>query len=243
MINMDRMTKKSIKSHTAIDIYEVSIHNKINQMYFRKFIGILICSFLLSINSHCIQEEKFKIATCQFPVTGDLQSNKKYIKEFIKEAASNGASIVHFSEAALTGYPPKDIPSFENYDWNALYNVTLEIMAMAKQFNIWVILGSAHFVADNEKPTNCLYIISNKGEIVDRYDKSMLTGGDQKYYTPGNHISAINIKGFECGLISSSLHHSIAVLILLTVSPSKYNIAVSVAFCLNETNPSVIINA
>ena len=51
-------------------------------------------------------------------------------------------------------------------------------MALAKQFNVWVILGSAHYIDKGVMPTNCL-IISNKGKIVDRYDKSMLTeGGD-----------------------------------------------------------------
>lgn len=156
---------------------------------------------LLSFGRSHLPEEKLKVATCQFPVSGDLQKNAKFIKEFIKEAASQKADIIHFSEAALTGYPPKDIPSFDNYNWDALSNETFEIMALAKQYNIWIILGSAHYIDKNEKPANCLYIISNQGEIVDRYDKSMLTGGDLKYYKPGNHITTINIKGFECGFL------------------------------------------
>jgi predicted amidohydrolase len=145
--------------------------------------------------------DKLKVATCQFPVSGDVHKNAKFIKDFIKQAALQKADIIHFSEASLTGYPPVDIASFDNYDWNALSTETKEIMALAKQYNVWVVLGSAHYIDTNVKPTNCLYIISNKGEIVDRYDKSMLTDGDLKFYTPGNHVTTITINGFECGFL------------------------------------------
>jgi predicted amidohydrolase len=147
---------------------------------------------------------KLKVATCQFPVSGDVHKNASFIKDFIKQAALQQADIVHFSEACLTGYPPIDIPSFDNYDWNALSKETTEIMALAKQYHIWVVLGSAHYIDVNVMPTNCLYIISNNGEIVDRYDKSMLTVGgksDDSFYSPGNHITTIKINGFECGFL------------------------------------------
>ena len=48
---------------------------------------------------------------------------------------------------------------------------------------------------------NSLYIISNDGEIVDRYDKSMLAKGDFKYYTCGDHIVVIELKGFKLGFL------------------------------------------
>ncbi len=146
-------------------------------------------------------QEKLKVATCQFPVTGDLKSNAHYIKSFIREAAQNHADIVHFSEAALSGYPPGDIPSFENYDWESLRAETYEIMSLAKEHKIWVVLGSAHYLDEEEKPLNCLYIISCEGKIIGRYDKSMLTRGDSKYYTAGNHIEVLTLKGYKLGFL------------------------------------------
>jgi deaminated glutathione amidase len=173
--------------------------------YFESVIPTIWCLLfsilLLSFGFGNLPAEKLKIATCQFPVSGDVHKNAKFIKDFIKEAAVEKADVVHFSEASLTGYPPVDIASFNNYDWDALSNETKEIMALAKQYNIWVVLGSAHYIDSIVKPTNCLYIISDKGEIVDRYDKSMLTDGDLNFYTPGNHITTININGFECGIL------------------------------------------
>ena len=144
---------------------------------------------------------RLKVATCQFPVSGDVDENARYIKDFIKKAAASDSDIVHFSEAALSGYAGVDVPDFKNYDWNRLRARTQEIVALAREHGIWVVLGSAHYLCPEEKPTNCLYIISGAGEIVDRYDKSMCTRGDLKAYSPGNHLVAIDLKGIRCGFL------------------------------------------
>jgi predicted amidohydrolase len=164
-------------------------------------ITALVISFSFNFNHSSFGQEKLKVATCQFPVTGKIKENATFIKEFIEVAALNNTDVVHFSEAALSGYPPGDIPSFDNYDWETLREETYEIMAIAKKLNIWVILGSAHYLSENDKPMNCLYIISNEGKIMGRYDKSMLTGGDAKYYSAGNHIEVVELKGYKLGFL------------------------------------------
>lgn len=166
-------------------------------MLIASLVGVLLVGF----SNKGYAQEKLKVATCQYPVTGEIRGNAEYIKKFIKEAALNGADIVHFSEAGLSGYPPKDIPSFENFDWETLRKETYEIMELAKENKIWVILGSAHYLSEDEKPMNCLYIISNEGQIVGRYDKSMLTDGDAYYYSAGNHIEVIELKGYKMGFL------------------------------------------
>lgn len=164
-------------------------------------LSLLVTLFLVSYSGASPSKEKLKVATCQFPVSGDIQGNADYIKRFIREAALNKADIVHFSEAALSGYPPKDVPSFQNLDWAKLRDETNQIMSLARELGIWVVLGSAHYISEEEKPLNCLYIISDQGRIVGRYDKSMLTGGDLKFYTPGNHIEVHELKGFKLGFL------------------------------------------
>lgn len=177
-------------------------HSEFSALYLTKAgYTILIILFFSIIGYGAFAQEKLKVASCQFPVTGDLQSNFEYITRFIKEAASNNAEIIQFPEAALSGYPPADFPSFKEFDWDNLRDKTYKIMDLARENNIWVILGSAHYISESEAPLNCLYIISNQGKIVDRYDKSMLTTGDMKYYTPGNHISIIELKGYIIGFL------------------------------------------
>lgn len=158
---------------------------------------VILCIMLKPVSA----QEKLKIATCQFPVTGDLISNSRYIKDFIIEAAENKADIVHFSEAALTGYPPAEIPSFDNYDWDALKEQTEGIMSLAREKSIWVVLGSAHYVDSLTKPMNCLYIISDEGKLEGRYDKCMITIGDSAHYSAGNHIEVIELNGYKIGFL------------------------------------------
>jgi len=172
-----------------------------DEIFFRVIYFILALLLLSGLSINIYSQDKLKVAICQFPVSGDLKSNSEYIKKFIKEAASNKADIIQFSEAALTGYPPKDISSFQNFNWDNLRFETIEIMSLAEENNIWVVLGSAHYISENEAPLNCLYIISNEGKIVDRYDKSMLTKGDLNYYTSGNHITILELKGYKIGFL------------------------------------------
>ncbi len=181
---------KNIRSTTAVTALVILL------------VLVPVCSVSAGSDSNTTDgSDVLKVATCQFPVSGDVDGNAKYIRDFIKEAAANKADIVHFSEAALSGYGGADVPDFKNYDWEKLRARTHEIMALAKQNNIWVVLGSAHYLSPKEKPTNCLYIISDEGKIVDRYDKSMCTSGDLKVYTPGNHLVTIELKGIKCGFL------------------------------------------
>jgi len=145
--------------------------------------------------------EELRAATCQFPVTADVTSNARYARRQITAAASNGADIVHFSEAALSGYGGRDVLDFADFDWDLLRRETGRIMELAAEVGVWVVLGSAHYISEDEKPTNCLYLINPDGEIADRYDKSMLTNGDLKHYTPGDHPVCFTLNGVRCGLL------------------------------------------
>jgi predicted amidohydrolase len=59
---------------------------------------------------------------------------------------------------------------------------------LAKDLNLWLVLGSAHFLDGTAKPTNCLYLIDPAGKIADRYDKCFCTGGDQRHYSVGDRL-------------------------------------------------------
>ena len=130
--------------------------------------------------------EKLRIATCQFSVSANVTANAKEIRDFMRQAADGGAHLLHTSEASLSGYAGTDLPSFQGYDWNQLRRETSGLRQLAKDFGLWLVLGSAHFLDEKTKPTNCLYLIDPDGQVADRYDKSMCTSGDQKHYSAGN---------------------------------------------------------
>lgn len=144
---------------------------------------------------------KIRIASCQFPVSSDLMANYRFIKDQIIEAKLKQADVVHFPECALSGYPGVDMQSLDNFNWNELHRLTDSVASLAKELNIWVILGSLHKLGGNNKPYNCLYVINPEGKLTDRYDKRFCTSGDLKYSSPGDHFVTFVINGVTCGLL------------------------------------------
>lgn len=145
---------------------------------------------------------KLRIATCQFPVGPSIAENAKYIRDFMHQAARERANLLHTPEACLTGYPPNDIPGFKNFNWHLLRRETTNLRALAKDLKIWLVLGSAHFLDANTRPTDCLYLFDPEGRIVNRYDKCFLTdgqNGDQAHYSAGDRLVTHVIRGVKVG--------------------------------------------
>jgi predicted amidohydrolase len=118
----------------------------------------------------------------------------------MRQASAEGAHLLHTSETSLSGYAGSEFLSFENYDWDALRKETAGLKALAAKLKMWLALGSSHFLDRNTKPTNCLYLISPEGKIVDRYDKSFCTETDQQYYSAGNRLVTRDIRGVKIGV-------------------------------------------
>ncbi len=142
-----------------------------------------------------------KIATCQFDVSESILENAQWITNLMVKAKEAGASIVHFSECALSGYASVDFFTFEDYNWHALASNLNRIRNLARELEIWVVLGSSHLEGNQEKPFNSLYLIGPDGEIVDRYDKRFCTPAGIEYYSPGEHFTVFEINGVKCSLL------------------------------------------
>jgi predicted amidohydrolase len=118
----------------------------------------------------------------------------------MQEAADKGVHVILFPETALTGYGPDHFETLEGYDWEILDYHTKAICRLASILNIWVVLGSMRH-QENDAPKNCLYVISNKGEIVGTYDKRRLYGKEKKFYSPGRDPLVVEINGYKCGFL------------------------------------------
>ena len=140
-----------------------------------------------------------RVASCQFPVSGDVAANAGYIRRYMRRASEAGAHLLHTSEACLSGYAGSDFASFEVYDWTLLRSETGRLRELAKELGVWLVLGSAHFLDRRAKPTNCLYLIDPRGRIADRYDKCMCTHGDQMAYSAGQRLVTRTIEGVKVG--------------------------------------------
>jgi len=143
--------------------------------------------------------DKLRVASCQFPVTGDITSNAGWISNYMLEAAEAGAHLLHTSECCLSGYAGSDFDSHDGFQWDVLRAETQRLRDLATSLGVWLILGSTHYLDAAVKPTNCLYVITPGGNIADRYDKCMCTVGDQKAYSAGNRLITQTIRGVEIG--------------------------------------------
>ena len=143
---------------------------------------------------------KLRVASCQFPVSDDIAKNARYIRRYMKRATEAKADFLHTSETCLSGYAGSDFASFDDFDWDLLRKETTRLRELASDLGIWLVLGSGHYLDVKTKPTNCLYLVDPKGDVVNRYDKCMCTRGDQKHYSAGNHLAVQTIKDVIVGL-------------------------------------------
>ncbi len=150
---------------------------------------------------------KLVVATCQFPVDRDIRGNLAYIERQMVEARERGAYVAHFSECCLSGYPGAEFDSFQRFEWGLLMDGMKRIMTLACELRLWVIVGSSHRLSEGHKPHNSLYVINDRGRLVDRYDKMFCPGNlnesteDLKHFTPGDHLITFRVRGVMCGLL------------------------------------------
>lgn len=147
------------------------------------------------------------VVTAQFAISADIDANLAAAERLMRQAWSAAADVVHFPEAALSGYAGVDVETFEGFDWPRLEAATRRVMALAAELELWTVIGSAHRLSDGRKPHNCAYVIDPSGALVDRYDKRFCAGdaagltGDLAHYTPGDHFAVFEIKGVRCGVL------------------------------------------
>ncbi len=164
-------------------------------------IYIFFSSALLFGQNNTTNTGRITIASCQFPVSDDIIQNYKWIEKQVIESKLKKADIVHFAECALSGYPGTDFQTLDGFEWDILQAVTDSIMLLAKEMEIWIVLGSIHQLSADNKPHNSLYVINPEGKIIDRYDKRFCTSGDLNYFSPGDHFVNFEVNGVNCGLL------------------------------------------
>jgi deaminated glutathione amidase len=141
------------------------------------------------------------VATCQFAVGSSVERNAEEMLRLIRQAAAGAAHVVHFPEAALTGYAGTDLDDLSALDWDAVTTAFRALCAAAREHGVWLVFGGTHRLSGANRPHNSLYVVSAEGKIVDRYDKRFCTGADLNHYSPGNHFVEFQVRGVRCGLL------------------------------------------
>jgi predicted amidohydrolase len=144
----------------------------------------------------------FRLAIAQLPITGDARKNSSAVQDAMRQAAKGGARLIQFPEGMLTGYAKAPILSWDEVVWDAARTELETIMALAADLNIWVVLGSAHPLTPPHWPHNSLYIISDEGKLVTRYDKRIISYTEvTTFYTAGYEPITFEVDGYRFGCV------------------------------------------
>ena len=65
---------------------------------------------------------------------------------------------------------------------------------------MWVVVGSSHRLTPPHRPHNSLYVISDRGELVTRYDKRFCSHTEiTDWHTPGRECCVFEVGGWRFG--------------------------------------------
>ncbi|MBO9172237.1 carbon-nitrogen hydrolase family protein [Rhizobium sp. L245/93] len=144
-----------------------------------------------------------KVAAAQTEVSADISKNAEIIKRVLSQAASEGARLVNFCEGALSGYSKMQIASpddWVSFDWERQEAELKGIADLCGKLGIFAVVGGAHRLTVTHRPHNSLYIFSDRGTLLTRYDKRFLSHSENAdWYTPGRDPIIFEVNGYRFG--------------------------------------------
>jgi predicted amidohydrolase len=160
--------------------------------------------------------DTLRIAVAQSTVHEDptnpalLRESGTEVRRLMREAAAAAARLVHFTEGALC-FPSKQVMSSLGPDevgpsdwtkavWPVLDGELDQITRLAGELGIWTVIPSVHQQPD-ARPHNSMYVVSDKGRLVTRYDERALSTTKVSWmYTPGSEPVTFEVDGYRFGL-------------------------------------------
>ncbi len=146
--------------------------------------------------------ENFKVASAQLsPFFLNKEKTVEKACEAILEAGENGAKLIVFPEAFISGYPDWVwlIPNSKGVDLNELYlklvqnaisipdDSTRKLCKAAKKANINVVIGVSERNSESSNASlfNSLLFIDDSGNILGKHRKLIPTGGERLIWSQG----------------------------------------------------------
>jgi len=166
--------------------------------------------------------KNIKVASAQLsPIFLNKEKTVEKACEAILEAGENGANLIVFPEAFISGYPDWVwlIPNSKGADLNELYlklvenavsvpdSTTSKLCKAAKKANINVVIGMHERNSETSSASlfNSLLFIDDKGNILGKHRKLIPTGGERLIWSQGDgstlcsyDTSAGKIAGLIC---------------------------------------------
>lgn len=148
--------------------------------------------------------DRLRIAAVQTEVTTDPTANGRAVRHALRQAAADGARLAHLCEGALSGYAGQAKPHFDGWhiDWTPVHDELNAVAELAGELGMWVVIGGNHRLTGERRPHNSLWIINDRGELVDRYDKRFCSHTEiTRFYTPGTVPCTFEVDSFRFGCL------------------------------------------
>ena len=157
-----------------------------------------------------------RLATAQVVVredpsdSGQLRQSGRDVRDLMRQAGRAGARVIHFPEGAICS-PHKRIMSvtgpaevgpadWGRADWEVLRQELAATARLAGELRLWTVLGSVHPLTPPHRPHNSMYVLSDRGELVTRYDERLLSNTKLSFmYTPGAGPVTFEADGLRFG--------------------------------------------
>jgi len=142
------------------------------------------------------------IAVAQTAITADVHENGRLIRAQMTEARDKGASLIQFPEGALSGYIKKQVKNWADVDWSMVRDELGAIADHARKLGLWAAVGCNHQLTSPHLPHNSVYIISDQGELIGRYDKRLCSYTEiyGPWYSPGRDPVVFDVNGYRFGI-------------------------------------------
>lgn len=142
-----------------------------------------------------------RIAVTQPAASGDARRNGRVVADLMQQAAEQQVRLIHFPEGFLSGYAKEHIAEWSQVDWAAAREELQQIAALAAHLRLWVVLGSAHPLTAAHRPHNSVYVISDQGRLIDRYDKRFCSNTEiSHFYSPGFRPVVFDVDDYRFGI-------------------------------------------
>jgi predicted amidohydrolase len=177
------------------------------------------------VMSEARNPKSVRLAVAQTPVREDprdvdaLRESGRQVRALMREASDRGARIVHFPEGAIC-FPHKLVMSvvgpdavgpadWDRCQWPVLRSELAAITELARELRLWTVIASVHRLTEPNRPHNSLYVISDRGEVVTRYDERLLSKTKVSYmYSPGVSPVTFDVDGVRFGcLLGMEVHY------------------------------------
>ncbi|WP_457578248.1 carbon-nitrogen hydrolase family protein [Ensifer adhaerens] len=139
-----------------------------------------------------------------------LHASGTEMRGLMRHAHQAGARLLHFPEGT-TCWPHKRIMSetgpreigpsdWTRFEWGALREELEATRRLASELKLWTIFGSVHQLTSPHRPHNSLYVVSDRGELVTRYDERLLSNTKISFmYSPGKKPVTFEVDGLRFG--------------------------------------------